>query len=68
MKIFYHDQFVLPLPDDPRFPMEKYALLRQRVVAARLAPPGDLAIPAPTSPSTSPGPIRTRATGSAGSL
>lgn len=47
MKIFYHDQFVLPLPDNHRFPMEKYALLRQRVVAARLVPPGDLAVPAP---------------------
>lgn len=49
MKIFYHDQFVLPLPPNHRFPMEKYALLRQRVVAARLVPPGDLAIPAPAS-------------------
>lgn len=47
MKIFYHDQFVLPLPENHRFPMEKYSLLRQRVVAARLVPPGDLAIPAP---------------------
>ncbi|MDT8305379.1 MAG: histone deacetylase [Anaerolineae bacterium] len=46
MKIFYHDQFVLPLPGNHRFPMEKYALLRQRVVAARLVPPGDLHIPA----------------------
>jgi acetoin utilization deacetylase AcuC-like enzyme len=49
MRIFYHDQFVLPLPANHRFPMEKYALLRQRVVAARLVPPGDLAIPAPAS-------------------
>jgi acetoin utilization deacetylase AcuC-like enzyme len=47
MKIFYHDQFVLPVPENHRFPMEKYALLRQMVVAARLAPPGDLGIPAP---------------------
>jgi acetoin utilization deacetylase AcuC-like enzyme len=49
MKIFYHDQFVLPLPENHRFPMEKYALLRQRVVAARLVPPGHLALPAPAS-------------------
>jgi acetoin utilization deacetylase AcuC-like enzyme len=49
MKIFYHDHFVLPLPPNHRFPMEKYALLRQRVVATRLLPPGDLAIPAPAS-------------------
>jgi acetoin utilization deacetylase AcuC-like enzyme len=45
MKIFYHDQFVLPLPENHRFPMAKYSLLRQRVVAARLVPPGDLQIP-----------------------
>jgi len=30
---FYSDHFVLPLPDGHRFPMEKYALLRQAVVA-----------------------------------
>lgn len=45
MKIFYHDQFVLPLPDNHRFPMSKYARLRQRIVAARLVPPGDLRVP-----------------------
>jgi acetoin utilization deacetylase AcuC-like enzyme len=44
MKIFYHDQFVLPLPDNHRFPMSKYALLRERVVAARLVPPGALRV------------------------
>lgn len=49
MKIFYHDQFVLPLPENHRFPMEKYALLRQRVVAARLVPPGNLRIPSAAS-------------------
>lgn len=31
MKTFYCDHFVLPLPEGHRFPMEKYALLRQRV-------------------------------------
>lgn len=31
MKLFYCDHFVLPLPEDHRFPMEKYALLRDRV-------------------------------------
>ena len=31
MKIFYTDHFVLPLPAGHRFPMAKYALLRQRV-------------------------------------
>ena len=33
MKIYYCDQFVLPLPDGHRFPMSKYALLRERVAA-----------------------------------
>jgi acetoin utilization deacetylase AcuC-like enzyme len=36
LKIFYTDHYVLPLPAGHRFPMEKYALLRQRVVAAGL--------------------------------
>jgi acetoin utilization deacetylase AcuC-like enzyme len=34
LKIFYHDQFVLPLPEGHRFPMSKYALLRERVAQA----------------------------------
>ncbi len=36
MKIFYTDHFVLPLPAEHRFPMVKYALLRQRVEQADL--------------------------------
>ncbi len=39
LKIYYHDNFVLPLPEDHRFPMPKYALLRERVVEAGLVPP-----------------------------
>lgn len=31
MRIFYTDHFVLPLPDGHRFPMQKYALLREAV-------------------------------------
>ncbi len=31
MKIFYTDHFVLPTPPGHRFPMSKYALLRERV-------------------------------------
>jgi acetoin utilization deacetylase AcuC-like enzyme len=31
MKLYYHDHFVLPLPDGHRFPMEKYARLRERL-------------------------------------
>ena len=38
MRIYYTDHFVLPLPAGHRFPMRKYALLRERV--AELA--GDL--------------------------
>ena len=31
MKLYYHDHFVLPLPEGHRFPMEKYARLRERL-------------------------------------
>ncbi len=34
MGIFCSDHFVLPLPEGHRFPMQKYALTRQRVVVA----------------------------------
>ncbi|TCO82434.1 acetoin utilization deacetylase AcuC-like enzyme [Plasticicumulans lactativorans] len=34
MKVFYCDHFVLPLPAGHRFPMQKYARLRERVAAA----------------------------------
>lgn len=46
MKIFYTDHFVLPLPEGHRFPMRKYALLRQRVEAAHL---GDMILPPPAT-------------------
>lgn len=36
MKIFYCDHFVLPLPEGHRFPMAKYALLRERVLTGGL--------------------------------
>ena len=42
LQIFYTDQFVLPLPPGHRFPMAKYARVRERVEAAAL---GDLHIP-----------------------
>jgi acetoin utilization deacetylase AcuC-like enzyme len=45
MQIFYSDTFVLPLPPGHRFPMPKYAMLRERVVAARLVPPEQLRVP-----------------------
>jgi acetoin utilization deacetylase AcuC-like enzyme len=34
MRIFYSDHFVLPLPPGHRFPISKYALLRERVLAS----------------------------------
>lgn len=45
MKIFYTDQFVLPLPAGHRFPMAKYAMLRERVQAAGLAGGEALQVP-----------------------
>lgn len=44
MKLFYTDHFVLPLPDGHRFPMPKYALLRQRVWESSLVSPDDLCV------------------------
>lgn len=34
MKAFYSDRFVLPLPSGHRFPMQKYRMLREAVVAS----------------------------------
>jgi acetoin utilization deacetylase AcuC-like enzyme len=45
MEIFYSDTFVLPLPAGHRFPMAKYAMLRERVTAAGLVPPEALQVP-----------------------
>jgi acetoin utilization deacetylase AcuC-like enzyme len=45
MKVFYTDQFVLPLPDGHRFPMAKYTLLRERVFASGLFAPDELCVP-----------------------
>ena len=45
MKAFYSDTFVLPLPPEHRFPMAKYRLLRDRVLAEGIIAPENL-IPA----------------------
>jgi acetoin utilization deacetylase AcuC-like enzyme len=45
MRIFYTDHFVLPLPEGHRFPMRKYALLRQRVAESGLVAPDQLIVP-----------------------
>jgi acetoin utilization deacetylase AcuC-like enzyme len=48
VKAYYCDHFVLPLPDGHRFPMAKYRLLRERVLAEGIVDPADLreAVPA----------------------
>jgi acetoin utilization deacetylase AcuC-like enzyme len=45
MKVFYTDHFVLPLPEGHRFPMSKYALLRQRVTDSGLIATENLLVP-----------------------
>ncbi|HEU5097408.1 MAG TPA: histone deacetylase [Roseiflexaceae bacterium] len=45
MRIFYTDHFVLPLPEGHRFPMCKYALLRQRVAESGIVAPQQLIVP-----------------------
>lgn len=46
MRIFYSDHYVIPLPPGHRFPMSKYARLRDRVRESDLAPHGFAAPPA----------------------
>ena len=45
MKVFYSDQFVLPLPEGHRFPMKKYSMLRERVDEAGICAPGEMRVP-----------------------
>jgi acetoin utilization deacetylase AcuC-like enzyme len=45
LKIFYTDHFVLPLPPEHRFPMQKYALLRRRVAESGLIAPENMRVP-----------------------
>ena len=45
MKCFYADHFVLPLPDGHRFPMPKYARLRERLMAEGIIQPEDFFTP-----------------------
>lgn len=49
MKAFYCDDFVLPLPATHSFPMAKYRLLRECVVADGTIDPAGLGVPAPAS-------------------
>jgi len=45
MKLFYADHFVLPLPEGHRFPMEKYARLRERLMDSGLFGADDFHVP-----------------------
>ena len=42
MKFFHCDRFTFPLPAGHRFPIRKFALLRERVEQARLVPPAHI--------------------------
>ena len=45
MRVYYTDQFELPLPPGHRFPMSKYRLLRERIASVSWARDCDLLIP-----------------------
>jgi acetoin utilization deacetylase AcuC-like enzyme len=45
MKIFYTDQFVIPLPVKHTFPIQKYTLLRKRLLASNIVEAQDFHIP-----------------------
>ena len=45
IKLYYCDTFELPLPENHRFPMAKYTLLRQRIAADELSRDCQLIVP-----------------------
>jgi len=45
VRAFYSDTFVLPLPEQHRFPMAKYRLLRERIVNQGILRDEDLSVP-----------------------
>jgi acetoin utilization deacetylase AcuC-like enzyme len=47
MRVFSHDQTTFPLPAGHRFPLAKYRLLRERLVADGLVAAGEVAVPGP---------------------
>lgn len=49
MRLWSHERFSFPLPGHHRFPLGKYALLRERVVALGLAAPDDVLEPEPVA-------------------
>ncbi len=46
MKLYYADQFVLPLPEGHRFPMAKYRMLREALLESGQFAPEDFCVPA----------------------
>jgi acetoin utilization deacetylase AcuC-like enzyme len=49
MALFYSDVFVLPLPAHHRFPMGKYARLRESLLASDAFPESEFRVPEPAS-------------------
>ena len=49
LKTYYSDQFILPLPPDHRFPIDKYSRLRQTILEQGIVTAQDLRIPEPAS-------------------
>ena len=49
LKTYYSDQFILPLPPDHRFPIDKYTRLRQTILEQGIVTAQDLRIPEPAS-------------------
>ena len=49
MRIYTSDQFTFPLPQGHRFPLQKYALLRQAVESAGLVPPHQILTASPAT-------------------
>jgi acetoin utilization deacetylase AcuC-like enzyme len=47
MRVWAHDRYRFPLPPGHRFPLDKYGLLRERVIAEGLVRAGDVHTPAP---------------------
>ncbi len=46
---YYSDQFPIPLPPDHRFPIDKYRLLRQMILAEQIIPEHDLQVADPAA-------------------
>ena len=45
MRLFYTDEFELPLPEGSKFPLGKYRLLRERLMQCGLANEHNLFVP-----------------------